>query len=135
MGGLGSGGHNRKSVAEHLRFNTYRRDRHGPKVVTLPASSASTPAPPASLTEAALALRARMLDEFENWCVAEVALLDLALQAHDRAEACRTAIARDGLVLRSSRGGQPHPHPLLRVLRTEERFFADAMAQLRVGHP
>lgn len=30
MGGKGSGGHNKKSIDEHLRTGTYRPDRHGP---------------------------------------------------------------------------------------------------------
>lgn len=30
MGGKGSGGHNRRSVWEHLADGTYRRGRHGP---------------------------------------------------------------------------------------------------------
>jgi P27 family predicted phage terminase small subunit len=29
MGGKGSGGSNRKSIADHLRTGTYRKDRHG----------------------------------------------------------------------------------------------------------
>ena len=31
MGGIGSGGHNRKSVWQHLFEGTYQRSRHGPK--------------------------------------------------------------------------------------------------------
>jgi len=30
MGGKGSGGHNKKTIEEHLRDGTYRHDRHGP---------------------------------------------------------------------------------------------------------
>lgn len=32
MGGRGSGGHNRKSIWEHMIDGTYRESRHGPKL-------------------------------------------------------------------------------------------------------
>jgi len=31
MGGRGSGGHNRKSIYQHIIEGTYRKDRHGPR--------------------------------------------------------------------------------------------------------
>ena len=31
MGGNGSGGHNKKSILQHIKDGTYRKDRHGPR--------------------------------------------------------------------------------------------------------
>ena len=31
MGGNGSGGHNKKSIWQHIKDGTYRKDRHGPR--------------------------------------------------------------------------------------------------------
>lgn len=131
MGGPGSGGHNKRPASDHVLRGTWRKDRHG-DVVPLRRPAYEPGAPPESLSEAARALRARILAEFEGWTPPEVFELDLALQASDRYAAAAEQIRRDGIVLRGTRGGQ-RPHPLLRVLHAEARLMVDLFRQLRLG--
>jgi hypothetical protein len=132
MGGVGSGGQNRKSIAEHVRRGTYRPDRHG-RVVSLPPPAGPPPAPPEGLSATSTALWAAVTDEFDGWASHELALLRLALLAADRAAECCATIGREGLVLVGKRGGARRPHPLLRVQRAEEAFVVDVFRQLRLG--
>ena len=63
-----SGGHNRKSVAEHIEAGTYRRDRHG--VSTAPAAPVSETDRRRTLqglTPVARRLAVQLLEAFTGW--------------------------------------------------------------------
>jgi hypothetical protein len=74
-----SGGHNRRSLEEHLRFGTYRPDRHAH------LKEAQPPAPPvapadrrrtlAGLSPAARRVAARLLAEYGGWTAAKLEVL------------------------------------------------------------
>ena len=55
---------------------------------------------------------------------------EVALRAFDRAEACATVIARDGLTTTTRRSGALHRHPLLDVERDARRDFRAAWGQV-----
>jgi hypothetical protein len=139
-----SGGHNRKTAAEHVVGGTHRADRHGAALALVPAG-----APPdvpgrdhderekrhllAGLSRASRALGRKLLAEYEGWGPAELASVRLALQALDRAEECRRRIADDGgLVLKGKRGAMK-PHPLLRAERSWSAFAAATLRALNLG--
>jgi hypothetical protein len=127
MGGVGSGRYPKKTAAQHIVTGTYRPSRHGP-VVELPRPSvpiSETAEAPAGLSEASRALRDRLLDQYDGWSAPELVLVDCALLALDRAAECRTAIAAAGLTTAKGRA-----HPLLIVLRAEERFAFDVLRRL-----
>jgi hypothetical protein len=126
MGGIGSGGHNKRSAQEHLLRGTFRKSRHGGKVVDLSNPPSPPPAAPDGLSAASRALWDALLDEFTGWAPQELTLLELALRARDLAEDCRAAIKASGLTAKG------RPHPLLRAKRAEERFVADVFRQLRL---
>jgi len=130
MGGPGSGGHNRRSTEEHLARATYRADRHGAKVVSLPPSPAAPPSPPSGLRKASRDLWTRYVTAYDGWGPYEFMLLEQALRAGDRAADCRRRVARDGIVVTGKRGGGRRAHPLLKILRSEERFMLDVFRQL-----
>jgi len=58
-----------------------------------------------------------------------VRLLILACEAWDQLEQARETIAREGLTVRSQRGG-PRLHPLLRVETEARKAFARLIDQL-----
>jgi hypothetical protein len=128
MGGPGSGRFPKKTAAEHLLAGTYRRDRHGPKVVDLPRRPGLPPPVPADLSDEAAALWTRVTAEYDGWAPQDYVLLELGLRALDTAAQCRQAIGASGL---TTPGGRPHP--LLSVLRSEEKFVAETFRQLRLG--
>jgi hypothetical protein len=133
LGGIGSGGGNKKTLEEHLARGTFRRGRHGAaKVVSLPAPAAPPP-PPRGLRKPSRARWVRLLHEFEGWSASQLTLVEAALRAADRAEACRRVIAKEGLVIAGKRGGGRRPHPLIRVQRSDERFLVDIFRQLRLN--
>ena len=136
MGGLGSGGRNRRTAAEHALRNTLRPDRHA-KVVDLRERRTQPPAPapraPDGLSPASLSLWDRVMAQYEGFGAHEILMLELALRAADRAEVCRARLTREGLVRRGKRGGNLRPHPLLRVQRDAETFVAATFKQLRLG--
>lgn len=58
-----------------------------------------------------------------------LALLQVALEAQDRARACREEIGND-LTVVSARSGLSQPHPLLRVEAEAVRLFVGLLKQL-----
>lgn len=62
---------------------------------------------------------------------ASIALLAVALDAHQRARRCREAIARDGETY-LDRFRQPRPHPLLTAETHARAAFLAAMKALRL---
>jgi hypothetical protein len=57
VGGVGSGGHNRKSAEQHKRLGNFRPSRHARgELVQLRGGLADLPEPPAGLGEAGLQL-------------------------------------------------------------------------------
>jgi len=130
MGGPGSGRIPRP-VEEHVARGTFRRDRHGDgKVVSLPPSPAAPPAAPSGLRRASRDLWTRYVTAYDGWGPYEFMLLEQALRAGDRAADCRRRVARDGIVVTGKRGGGRRAHPLLKILRSEERFMLDVFRQL-----
>jgi hypothetical protein len=75
----------------------------------------------------------QLLEEFEGWTASQLALVETALRAADRAEACRKVIGREGLTIAGKRGGARRPHPLIRVQRSDERMVIDVFRQLRLN--
>jgi len=68
-----------------------------------------------------------MLD-YAGWSSADLVLLQLALEAIDRAQACRRRVLRDGLLVAGKRGNQVHP--LLRAERQAAQFAASILTRL-----
>ena len=62
----------------------------------------------------------------------ELALLQSALEALDRAHESRETIEREGAYFRDFRG-QPKPHPALHEERDARRDFARLLAELGLG--
>jgi P27 family predicted phage terminase small subunit len=125
MGGLGSGGHNRKSAAQHKLQGTYRKDRHteggimqvGPPDLT----------PPETLGEDGRDFIASV-----SPALTEAGLLDalsarpfmLMATVYDEAMKLRQYIATDGRLLTGPRGKE-YPHPLLSHYRQMIALFLD----------
>lgn len=125
-----SGGWNRKSRDAHVLSGTFRRDRHGPlAAVPAPVPPSVPPPPPAGLSPASRKAWARYMNEYQDWSVGDLLLLELALQAQERAESCRRRLKAEGLVLRGPRGAL-RVHPLVRVEKAALDFAMNALKQL-----
>lgn len=152
----GRSGRRQKSLAEHLRHGTYRRDRHGelppggPAAVLrypLPlidgtaalraAQSAPIVEPPAELLlglgSEGLRLVFDVFQQFEPG-PAEVVILRTAAEAVDRIHEVRSVIKRDGLVITTSRGSRS-AHPLLKVEKAAAQQLIAAMRSLGLPSP
>jgi hypothetical protein len=123
-----SGGANRKSSAEHQLTGTFRRDRHATNLAILPATAVTDPPPaPRGLSPGSRNTWAAMMAQYEAWTPSDLRILQLALEACDRAAECRRRIAKDGLV----RAGKRHAvHPLARVERQSAALAINAFKQL-----
>jgi hypothetical protein len=139
----GRSGRPRKPVAEHLLKGTYRADRHGPRPGAGGAASDSPmpiPRIPPALLEGlgpdGRAFVAGAWADFSGprgaWSGPDQALLRLAAEAHDTLAACRTAIARDGLML-TGRTGRQYASPWLRVQQATTRALLAIQKQLGLG--
>src|SRR5687767_7544103 len=91
-----SGGHNRRSIAEHIAAGTYRKDRHGPKparVAAFPATAA--PEVPGvaleGLREPGHAFVTRCWAEYRDWSAPQLLLLQRAGQLVDLETSARDA--------------------------------------------
>jgi hypothetical protein len=127
VGGKGSGGWNRRSAEQHRVDGTFRPDRHARRATRVVPIGDPAPPPPETLSAPARERWVQLVGEFAGWDAGQLHLLELALLASDRATACRERIARDGLIVKG------HVHPLMRLLRSEERFMLDTLRQLRAG--
>lgn len=81
------------------------------------------------LSAEAKRLRAAIIREFSIEDAAGRAVLDAAVQAHDRMREAQAAVAADGVVVRD-RFGQPKAHPLLTVERDSRAAFLAGIKQL-----
>ena len=123
-------------VEQHVLRGTHRVDRHGRAGL---AAVETTPAATPVQTRIALRPPRRLRPETARWfrSVAtewkleahHAKLLALAAVAWDRCEAAREAIDRDGLTVKTARGG-PRLNPLLRVEDASRRAFARLIQQL-----
>ncbi len=90
MGGIGSGGHNRLSAAEHVVRGTFRPDRHGARagdVANVPLSRAGRRRALAGLAGIARHLAGELLDAYGPWDAASIMTLRQYAQAAARLEA------------------------------------------------
>lgn len=144
-GVAGRSGATARPVAEHLLRGTHRRDRHGvvgPSGLVKPAAATPATERPgtaasvrSALPKAPAHLRAATRRWFRHvvttWSLEShhVKLLELAAVCWDRCEAAREQLAKDGVTVKSARGG-PRLHPALRIEETNRRAFARLLAQL-----
>lgn len=138
-----SGGWNRKPIGQHVLEGTHRRDRHGDRggnLAMLPVQTSAAAGPESrearrllrGLSRPSRTLGRTLLEQFEGWSPADLAVLRLLLSALDRAAACRELIDAEGLMPRRKHGG-PRPHPLLRAERQAATFAVNAFKQLNLG--
>ena len=139
MGGPGSGGHNRKSVAEHQLTGTYRASRHdGLRAVAAqvrPDPEREAPSPPSGLSQAALEVWQRFVAayprRFAGSNLPELTTLEILVRAVERRDQARDLIDRDGILLEGVRGGQ-RVHPLVRVEHTAAAAVLKALQTLQL---
>lgn len=99
------------------------------------------PIPPRKLGKHGVALWESVMEEYRIDDAGGVAVLLLACEALDRAQACREQIDRDGVVLRTRVGSRDHPalkHELANrafVVRTIHRLGLDVEALKAIGRP
>jgi hypothetical protein len=109
--------------------------------LTLLKSPHPGPVPPRKLGKDGVALWHAIMAEYAIDDAGGVAVLLLACEALDRAQACRQQIDRDGLVLRTRAGARDHPalkHELANrafVVRTLHRLGLDVEAIKPIGRP
>jgi phage terminase small subunit len=92
------------------------------------------PSPPADLGTAGRDLWSKLTTDYRVDDQAGQAVLAVACRAADRAESCRAAVAKDGLVVRD-RFRQTRPHPLLAVERSARAQMLTALRQLSLPIP
>ncbi len=110
-----SGGHNKKSIFQHIQDGTYRQDRHGPLPASKSGVSCDQVKAPAWLSPQA----AKLFNEIAPDLI-EVGRLDnLSLtpfaalcQSYARAEQMAAQISEQGALIRIN--GKPRPHPLIK---------------------
>jgi phage terminase small subunit len=127
MGGLGSG---RRAIPTLLKVvrGTYRPDWDGPRHMTPVTPRPSVPRAPRHFTARTSKIWRATCKEWEL-DAAGLAVLRVALEALDRLEQARVIVAREGLVIKTSRGTS-RPHPALRVEREARAGFLMAMQRL-----
>lgn len=87
------------------------------------ATKPGVPEPPEHLSERAKGLWREVVPR-RALSPGRLALLQTALEALDRAEECRVAIGRDGLVSKTETTGAVHVHPLLKAEKDSRQLFA-----------
>ena len=92
------------------------------------------PEPPGHLSERARELFSQVVPE-RIVTPRKVALLVVALESLDRAEAARLQVERDGMLLSVDRGKMPHAHPLLKVEKDSRALFARVWGELGLNWP
>ena len=134
MGGPGSGGHNRRSAAQHRITGTFRADRHGSQTRAAPPRSGDVdpPQPPTGLSAPARQVWDRFVAAYrfaDN--LPALAGLELYCRAFDRHQQAREVIDRDGIMLTTPRGGR-RAHPLLRIEHTAAMDMQRVLRNLRL---
>lgn len=87
------------------------------------------PKPPDHLGDPERLIWEQVFNDFDLPTDTAAAVLATALEAHQRARACREAIARDGMTV-TGRDGQAKPHPLLAVERDARQAWLSALKAL-----
>lgn len=133
MGGRGSGGARvgagrpRKDAASLHLAGTWRADRHAGRAAVAPfparPASAEIPRAPSHLSARARGIWRDVLTEWQLTS-AQIALLLLACEALDRAEAARVVCAREGLVLDGA------AHPCVRIAEAATTTYRQCLAAL-----
>jgi phage terminase small subunit len=101
----------------------------------VPKTTKADPEPvPADLGAAGGELWARLTTDYRLEDEAGRAVLSVACRAADRAESCRLAVAKAGLVVKD-RFRQTRPHPLLAVERAARAQLLHALRQLQLPIP
>ena len=91
-----SGGHNRKSVAEHIQAGTFRRDRHGASTATTaPVSATETRRTLEGLTPGARRLAVHLLEAFTGWDASALVTLRAYVLSCERLEGLQTTSTTD----------------------------------------
>lgn len=88
-------------------------------------------APPKHLLPRSKDLWQQIVPRRVNW-PERLALLQVALEALDRAEQAREAILRDGMTFTTEATGAVHIHPLVKVEREARQQFIKAWNALRL---
>ena len=139
MGGVGSGGQNRKSPAQHRLTGTrpaYRTPTKGNEAAV--GRLAAVPDPPAHLGEAGRRLweeAAGFLVRAGRLSTVDLPFLQALAELYETARACAEAIRRDG----PAPGGRPHPLlPSLskvsaEVVKLADRLMLLPLARERLG--
>jgi phage terminase small subunit len=96
--------------------------------------TANQPAPPHDLAATGRELWGNLSREYRIDDESGKAILAVACRASDRAESCRVAVAKDGLVVRD-RFRQTRPHPLLAVERAARAQMLQALKALSLPVP
>ncbi len=87
--------------------------------------------PPSDLSKTSRALWKAIVSEYGLEDPAGLKILEVGLQALDRAQRCREQIDRDGELV-ADRFGQKKPHPLLPAERDSRAQFMAAMKALNL---
>jgi phage terminase small subunit len=125
--GQASGGHNRKSEAQHRLDGTFRSDRHAPQAVVMPMrGKRKAPRAPAGLSEASQRVWRQVHEQYDVSSAPSLELLESALRSRDRAEQARRVLDKDGLLI----GEGTRPHPLIAVERDSRAAFVNVMRTL-----
>src|SRR5262245_32914275 len=95
---------------------------------------ATLPHPPADMGAVGRDLWAKLTRDYRIEDEHGRAALGVACRAADRAESCRRAVAKAGLVVRD-RFRQTRPHPLLAVERAARAQMLQALKQLSLPIP
>jgi phage terminase small subunit len=96
-----------------------------------PAKPHNLPSPPRHLEKPEAALWRDFAKNFQFDDPAAIAILSVALEAHQRARRCRQAIDRDGETV-TDRFAQVRPHPLISAERDSRAAFLSAMKILNL---
>ena len=105
------------------------------KAVPKPGTAAPhLPAPPAGLAAIGRDLWGKLVRDYAIEDQHGQAVLEVACRAADRAESCRVAIGKSGLIVRD-RFRQTRPHPLLQVERAARAQLLAALRQLSLPIP
>lgn len=83
------------------------------------------------LSEQAESLKQAILQDFDDWGDAELAILQTGLEAYDLLHECQAVVETDGLTVQGDRGGVK-AHPLLSTIRDSRAQFLMALKHLKL---
>jgi phage terminase small subunit len=97
-------------------------------------AGATAPVPPADMGPIGRDLWSKLVRDYNISDEHGLAVLAVACRAADRAESCRLAVLKTGLVVKD-RFRQTRPHPLLAVERAARAQMLQALKQLSLPIP